>query len=106
MRTPPPASIDRPLEALMVRIRAGDEAGLRDLYERTSRRLFGIVLAIVGDRTSAEEVLVEVYTQVWRQAGRYDPERGSVHVWLATIARTRAIDRLRALHPRRSAAFD
>ena len=57
---------------------------------------FGLILRILGDRSSAEEVLLDVYTQVWRQAGNYSRERGTPLAWLMTIARTRALDRLRS----------
>ena len=58
--------------------------------------MFGLVLRILGDRAAAEEVLLDVFTQVWRQAASYDPGRGSPLAWLMTIARTRAIDRVRS----------
>ena len=55
-----------------------------------------MALRILGDRHAAEEVLLDVYTQVWRQAARYDDSRGAPLSWLMTIARTRSIDRLRS----------
>ena len=62
----------------------------------TNRLVFGLVLRILGDRSTAEEVVLDVYTQVWRQAGNYRRERGTPLAWLMTIARTRALDRLRS----------
>jgi RNA polymerase sigma-70 factor (ECF subfamily) len=58
--------------------------------------VFGLVLRVVSDRSTAEEVLLDVYTQVWRQAKTYDTGRGAPLAWLMTIARTRGIDRLRS----------
>jgi RNA polymerase sigma-70 factor (ECF subfamily) len=69
---------------------------LAQFYELTNRLAFGLILRILGDRSTAEEVLLDVYTQVWRQAGNYRRERGTPLAWLTTIARTRALDRLRA----------
>ena len=58
--------------------------------------VYGLALRILGDEAAAEEVMLDVYMQVWRQAGTYDTGRGAPLAWLATIARSRAIDRLRA----------
>ncbi|HEU0176245.1 MAG TPA: sigma-70 family RNA polymerase sigma factor, partial [Blastocatellia bacterium] len=55
-----------------------------------------LILRVLGDMSSAEEVLIDVYTQVWRQAASYDANRGAPLAWMATIARSRAIDRLRS----------
>ena len=75
---------------------AGDQTALANFYDLTHRMAFGLILRIMGDRSTAEEVLLDVYTQVWRQADTYRPERGTPLAWLMTIARTRALDRLRA----------
>ncbi len=80
------------LVALVTRVAEGDEGALRDLYDATSAQVFGSCLAILRDRGAAEEALVEVFAQVWRQAERFDPARGSVSSWIATLARTRALD--------------
>jgi len=69
---------------------------LTTLYDSTSRLVFGLVLRILNDRSTAEEVLLDVYTQVWRQASSYDSKRGAPLAWMMTIARSRAIDRLRS----------
>jgi len=74
----------------------GDQFALTTLYDATSRLVFGLILRVVTDRSSAEEVLLDVYTQVWRQASTYDRKRGAPLAWLMTIARTRGIDRLRS----------
>jgi len=84
------------LENLLVRVAGGDESALRELYDRTSRRVFGLALAVLRDRAAAEDVALEVFVQAWQQASRFDPGVGSVLSWLGNIARTRAIDAWRA----------
>jgi RNA polymerase sigma-70 factor, ECF subfamily len=76
-------------------VAAGDQLALADLYDATSRAVYGLLLRILADPGAAEEVLLDVYTQAWRQARSYSAERGSPLAWLTTIARSRAIDRLR-----------
>lgn len=83
----------------MGRIAAGDRAALRQLYGATSAKLFGVALRILSDREEAEDVLQEVYVTIWRRADRFDAGRASVMTWISTIARNRAIDRLRARGP-------
>jgi RNA polymerase sigma-70 factor (ECF subfamily) len=73
----------------------GDQQALASLYDATGRTVFGLLLRILADSSAAEEVLLDVYTQVWRQATAYSAERGTPLAWLTTIARSRAIDRLR-----------
>jgi RNA polymerase sigma-70 factor (ECF subfamily) len=87
---------DQDWAALIKRVADGDQSALTELYDGTSRIVFGLVLRVVSDRSTAEEVLLDVYTQVWRQARTYDERRGSPLAWLMTIARTRGIDRLRS----------
>lgn len=81
---------------LLVRIAAGDEAGLSALYDLTSGVVYGLALKILRDSSDAEESTLEVYQQVWSRASDYAPDRGSPIAWLVTMARSRAIDRLRA----------
>lgn len=85
---------------------AGDSAAFKSLYEATSAKLFGIILRILNERGEAEDVLQEVYTTVWRKAAEFDATRASPITWMATIARNRAIDRLRARSSRPVAALD
>ena len=73
----------------------GDQGALARLYDRTSSQVYGLVLKILDNRETAEEVMLDVYTQVWRQAHTYDETRGTPGSWIMTIARTRAIDRFR-----------
>ena len=84
------------LVALLDRSAGGDLPAFRSLYEATSAKLFGIVLRILHERGESEDVLQEVYTIVWRKAAEFDASRASPITWMATIARNRAIDRLRA----------
>ncbi|HEY2955849.1 MAG TPA: sigma-70 family RNA polymerase sigma factor [Candidatus Eisenbacteria bacterium] len=80
----------------MDRLRAGDPKALEELYDRHTPLLYGMVLRIVGRAPDAEEVLQDAWIKVWRSAETWDPERGSVVAWLLTLARSRAIDRLRS----------
>ncbi|HXG95049.1 MAG TPA: sigma-70 family RNA polymerase sigma factor [Blastocatellia bacterium] len=91
-----PRTRDHDLIALIEKVADGDQSALTALYDTSSRLVFGLILRIVSDRSIAEEVLLDVYTQVWRQAATYDLKRGAPLAWLLTIARSRAIDRLRA----------
>jgi RNA polymerase sigma-70 factor (ECF subfamily) len=72
-----------------------DEAALKELYERTHRIVFTLNVRILKDPLTAEEVLLDVYHDVWRKAATYDPTRGTVIAWLMNQTRSRAIDRLR-----------
>ena len=87
---------DQDWAALIRQVAGGDQSALATLYDSTSRLVFGLILRVVNDRSVAEEVLLDVYTQVWRQAATYDSQRGAPLAWLMTIARTRGIDRLRS----------
>ena len=87
---------DRESIALIERMTRGDSFALTALYDQTNRIVFGLVLRIVRDGALAEEVLLDVYTQVWQQASSYQPLRGGPLAWILTIARSRAIDRLRS----------
>jgi RNA polymerase sigma-70 factor (ECF subfamily) len=85
----------RLIDALL-RVREGSQPALAEVYKRTSAKLFGICLRILGDRSEAEDALQEVYVNVWRKAGSYDPGRASPISWLAAMARNRSIDRIRS----------
>ena len=88
-----------PLAELMSRIAAGDRAALRSLYDATCAKLFGVCFRILSNRDESEDVLQEVYLTIWRRADRFEAARASAMAWMATIARNRAIDRLRARGP-------
>ena len=83
------------LASLVGRIAAGEQGALAQLYDGTAATLFGFARLIVRDQQDAEEVVCDVYMQVWRAPRRYDPARGSVLAWLLGICRARAIDRCR-----------
>lgn len=85
-------------------VAAGEPAALKEVYARTSAKLFGLCLRILGDRGEAEDVLQEVYLSVWRRADSFDPGRSSPVTWLAALARNRSIDRLRSGGRQRPAA--
>lgn len=92
-----PAQIDRGLVLAIARS-SGD--ALSQLYDRYAPTVLSLARRIVGRTDAAEEVVQDVFAQVWRDASRYATERGSVGAWIVTLARTRAIDRLRATRAR------
>lgn len=79
----------------MDRVRAGDMRALEELYDRYSGLLYSAALRILGRPADAEEALQEAWLQAWNRADSFDPARGAVPAWLLTLARSRAIDRLR-----------
>jgi RNA polymerase sigma-70 factor (ECF subfamily) len=87
---------DQDLISLVKRVATGDQSALAALYDATNRLIYSLILRVLGDMSSAEEVLIDVYTQIWRQAASYDVNRGAPLAWMAIIARSRAIDRLRS----------
>ena len=89
-------AVERTRLDLIRRIASGDSEALSQLYDSSNRAVFGLIQRILNDPAGAEEVTLEVYTQVWRQAANYDPRRGTPSAWLLTIARSRAIDRFRS----------
>lgn len=84
------------------RAATGDEQAFAGLYDESSGLVHSVALRILGNAADAEEVTLEVYTHVWRSAGDFDAGRGSVCGWLAMLARSRAIDRLRSGATRRA----
>jgi RNA polymerase sigma-70 factor (ECF subfamily) len=90
--------------ALLEGVARGDERAFAELYDRYSSILFGLLLRILHSRAEAEDVLQEVCLQIWQQAGAFDASRGRPFTWLVTLARSRAIDRLRAVSSRDRAA--
>lgn len=88
-------------ENLVRRVAAGDSDAFAALFDRQSPGALGLLIKILGSRGEAEEVLQEVFLQVWRRAGAYDPERASVRGWVLLLARSRALDRIRSRRSRR-----
>jgi RNA polymerase sigma-70 factor, ECF subfamily len=85
------------MNEILRQIAAGNPEALAALYDQTSSFVFSVAMRILRNRADAEEVTLDVYTYVWREAGKFNPERGRVLAWLAILARTRSLDRLRAL---------
>jgi RNA polymerase sigma-70 factor (ECF subfamily) len=85
----------RDIARLLARAGLGDRAAFATLYERTSAHLFAVVLRIQKDRAQAEDILQEVYVNVWRSAQSFDAAQSQPLTWLTSIARNRAIDSLR-----------
>lgn len=84
-----------PDSALVEQMTLGDETALAVLYDRYSGMLFSMLLRILRDREAAEEVLQDLFLQLWRDPARFDSSRGSLPAWLLVIGRNRAISRLR-----------
>jgi RNA polymerase sigma-70 factor, ECF subfamily len=81
--------------ALIARIRVGDQSAMADLYDRYSGVVYGVALRVLANTTAAEDVVQEVFLQLWRNPQAFDAKRGRLAPWLAVIARNRAIDMLR-----------
>ena len=99
-RLQPAAESQAEDESCLQRIASGDQPAAAQLYDRHARPLYSLILRILGNETEAEDVLQDSFAQAFRQAARYDSRRGAVAAWLLTIARSRAIDRLRARRTR------
>jgi len=91
---PDPAS-DEALRVLLLAAANGCSASFEQLYARTNRRIFGIVLRIVRHRAEAEEVLQDIYVKAWSRSRQFNASRGLVIAWLTGIAQRAAIDTLR-----------
>ena len=83
---------------LVCAIATGDQLALQRLYGRTHRLVFTLIMRIVKNRETAEELTLDVFHDVWRRAGRYDPSGGTVVGWIMNQARSRAIDQVRFEH--------
>ena len=90
------AAASDPQLALIQRVGRGDQTAFADLYDIIAPLVHGVVLKVVRDPSQAEEVVQEVFVELWRVAPRFDPERGAVTSWVATIAHRRAVDRVRS----------
>src|SRR5258707_6739391 len=85
--------------SLVWAIRSGDESAMAALYDRYSSLVYAVALRVLADTGAAEDVLQEVFLQLWRNPAAFDSNRGSLGAWLAVIARNRAIDSLRKRKP-------
>lgn len=85
-----------PLAPLIIRAGRGDQTAFADLYDAAAGLVHGIVLRVVRDPSQTEEVVQEVFVEIWRLAPRFDGTRGTVTSWMATIAHRRAVDRVRS----------
>ncbi|MBN9172657.1 MAG: RNA polymerase subunit sigma, partial [Microbacterium sp.] len=81
---------------LLLRVADGDRAAFAELYDTLSSRVFGLILRVLVDRSQSEEVLQEVFLELWQSASRFAPNRGQGRTWVLTIAHRRAVDRVRA----------
>jgi RNA polymerase sigma-70 factor (ECF subfamily) len=84
------------LGALLAQVARGDDSAFRAVYDRVAGQVLGTVRRVVRDPAQSEEVMQEVLLEVWRTAGRYDPQAGSPAAWVMTLAHRRAVDRVRA----------
>ena len=89
-------SVDVEARELIEQMAGGQRPALEQLYDRHARLVFALALRILRNQADAEEVTQEVFLQVWRDASRYDSARGTPQAWIVMLARTRAIDKLRA----------
>ncbi len=89
------SSADRVAE-LLVRIAGGDDGAFGSLYDMLSSRVYGLILRVLVDRAQSEEVLQEVFLEVWQSAGSFVPNKGQGRSWVLTIAHRRAVDRVRS----------
>jgi RNA polymerase sigma-70 factor, ECF subfamily len=87
---------DSEISDLIQKMAAGDQSALTALYDATSHFLFGLIVRMLGNHATAEEVLLDAYTQAWRQSAEYLPGQEPPMAWLLKIGRSRAIERLRA----------
>ncbi len=90
---------------LLARIGQGDESALGALYDRYSRPVYSMVLRMTQSETEAEEIVQDVFLAVWRTAGSFDADRAKVFTWIITVARNKAIDRIRSLRRRLPASL-
>ena len=85
--------------ALVLAIRSGDQSAMATLYDRYSSVVYSVALRVLGDTGAAEDILQDVFMQLWRKPGAFDASRGNLGAWLAVITRNRSIDLLRKRRP-------
>jgi RNA polymerase sigma-70 factor (ECF subfamily) len=84
---------------MVMALKSGDQSAVAELYDRYSSVVYAVALRVLGDTGAAEDVLQEVFLQLWRNPGAFDAGRGSLGAWLSVITRNRAIDSLRKRRP-------
>jgi RNA polymerase sigma-70 factor, ECF subfamily len=77
------------------RLKLGDEGAIADLYDRYSQLIYNVAHQVLREPGASEDVLQEVFLQLWRVPDSYEPAKGTLHAWLTVVSRRRAIDRLR-----------
>lgn len=82
---------------ILARIAQAEEAALGELYDRYAKIIYSMARQSLNSIEESEEIVLDVFSQVWRTAGQYDPKKGRVDTWLFMIARSRILDRLRSL---------
>jgi RNA polymerase sigma-70 factor, ECF subfamily len=97
VNSPPPSGQDD--AALLVMVQRGDEHAMASLFDRYSKVVYSVALRVLRDPASAEDVLQEVFMQIWRNPDGFVATRGSLGGWLAVVARNRSIDTLRRKRP-------
>ena len=93
---PEDGSAGDPVADLLVSVARGDQRAFAELYDLLSSRVFGLILRVLVNRAQSEEVLQEVFLEIWQSAGRFAPNKGQGRTWVLTIAHHRAVDRVRA----------
>jgi RNA polymerase sigma-70 factor (ECF subfamily) len=84
---------------LVARVRAGDQQALSEIYDRYSNVVYAVALRVLQDAAAAEDIVQDIFLQLWRNPDSFDASRGSLTSWLAVISRHRSIDRLRKRRP-------
>ena len=84
---------------MVTALKSGDQRAIAELYDRYSSVVYAVALRVLGDAGAAEDILQDVFLQLWRNPSAFDAARGSLGAWLSVIARNRAIDALRRRRP-------
>src|SRR6201993_578962 len=97
VNTPPPSAQDD--AALLASVQRGDEGAMASLFDRYSKVVYSVALRVLRDPASAEDILQEVFIELWRSPDGFSATRGNLGGWLALVARNRSIEALRRKHP-------